>query len=153
MRISDRSSDACSSDLAVVAGRLGHGTGSGKSIIDIRPSLGAMSGVVPDPGYRTELDALVLQPLGFLRRRLAVDAVRVDLAIVDAARLRGEAVADIVAVLLDDAAQCPQLPLQLGDLSHRRMHGLHLGRSLDLWRRRLYRRSRFAALEIGKAHV
>src|SRR3546814_15588325 len=76
MRISDRSSDACSSDLAVVAGRLGHGTGSGKSIIDIRPSLGAMSGVVPDPGYRTELDALVLQPLGFLRRRLAVDAVR-----------------------------------------------------------------------------
>src|SRR3546814_14150366 len=79
---------------AVVAGRLGHGTGSGKSIIDIRPSLGAMSGVVPDPGYRTELDALVLQPLGFLRRRLAVDAVRVALAIVEPARIRGEAVAE-----------------------------------------------------------
>src|SRR3546814_12419262 len=84
---------------AVVAGRLGHGTGSGKSIIDIRPSLGAMSGVVPDPGYRTELDALVLPPLGFLRRRLAVDAVQVDPALVAAARLRGHAVAGICPIL------------------------------------------------------
>src|SRR5690606_2923944 len=47
-----------------------------------------------------EVDAVLGEGAGFLGRRLAVDAARLDLAEMDPARLLGEFVADIVGVLL-----------------------------------------------------
>ena len=53
------------------------------------------------PGQAAELDAFVGQRFGFLVAGLAVDAALVALAVMDLARLLGELVADMLAVLLD----------------------------------------------------
>src|SRR5207302_10519947 len=65
----------------------------------MRPA--SRSGVGLDPGDAAELDALFGQRLRFVAARLAIDAVRIGLAVMDAARLLGKALADIIAVLFD----------------------------------------------------
>src|ERR1700730_11624634 len=65
----------------------------------MRPA--SRSGVGLDPGDAAELDAFLGKCLRFLATRLAIDAVRVGLAVMDAARLLGKALADIVAVFFD----------------------------------------------------
>ena len=60
-------------------------------------------------GYRQRqhLNALFAQRLCLLSRRAAADAALLDLAVVDAARLLGEALADVLGAF-DDLAQCAQ---------------------------------------------
>src|ERR1700730_85324 len=65
----------------------------------MRPA--SRSGVGLDPGDAAELDAFLGKCLRFLAAGLAIDAVRVGLAVMDAARLLGKALADIVAFLFD----------------------------------------------------
>ena len=79
-----------------------------------------------DPGQAAELDALFGQRLGFLVRGLAVDAALVALAIMDLARLVGEFVANVLAVLLDLGAHLQQRLAQF--LGHLAGKGCHLRR-------------------------
>src|SRR3954462_10979667 len=70
---------------------------------------GAASGVAwRNPGDLAEFDALLGQFARFLGGRLAIDAARIDLAVMDFARLLGEALADIVAIRFDLTAQFEQ---------------------------------------------
>src|SRR6266851_4938096 len=88
-----------------------------------------------DPGQAAELDALIGQRVGLLVAGLAIDAALVALAVVDLARLIGELVADMLAVLLDLLAHLEQGFAQL--LRHVPGHGCHL----LLLRRGSWRRS------------
>src|SRR5439155_7311014 len=72
-------------------------------------------GVGLDPRDAAELDAFLGQGLRFVVARFAIDAVRIDLAVMNAARLLGKALADVIAIGLDLAA-------------HLRKRGEHLSR-------------------------
>src|SRR5579859_7059122 len=66
------------------------------------------------PGQPADLDPFVGQLLGFFVGRLAVDAARVALAVMDLARFLGEAVADILVAFLDHFAKRAQQGDRLG---------------------------------------
>src|SRR3954451_19226046 len=55
-----------------------------------------------------ELDPLLGQLMRFLGSGFAIDGARIDLSVMDLARLLGEALADIVAIALDLAAEFDQ---------------------------------------------
>src|SRR5260221_525429 len=65
------------------------------------------------PGNAAEFDPFLGQRLRFLRRGLAIDPARIDFAVMDAPRLLGKALANIIAILLDL-------------LTHRHQHRAHL---------------------------
>src|SRR4051794_7460512 len=67
-----------------------------------------------DPGNARDLDAFLGEFLRLGLARLAVDALGLGLAVVDAPRLVGKARADIVAIGLDMAAHRQQRGAQLG---------------------------------------
>src|SRR6266851_3769828 len=61
-----------------------------------------------NPGDAAERDALIRQFARFFGARLAIDAVRIGFAVMNAARFLGEALADIIAIRLDLTAQLNQ---------------------------------------------
>src|ERR1700680_4989536 len=63
--------------------------------------LASRSGIGLDPGGAAGLKAFLSKSLQFFATRRAIDAVRVGLTVMDATRLLGKALADIVAVLFD----------------------------------------------------
>src|SRR3954453_4731118 len=62
-----------------------------------------------NPGHAADLDAFIGERLALALRRLAIDAVALGLAVMHLARLFGEFLADIVAILLDRMTQRAQL--------------------------------------------
>src|SRR6516225_4427393 len=66
-----------------------------------------------DPRNAAKADPLIAEFAGLVLTRFAIDAVRIDLAIVDAASLLGKAIADIIAVGLDLPAQLDQCCTEL----------------------------------------
>src|SRR5207248_11245470 len=68
----------------------------------------AGSGVGLDPGDAAELDALIGERPRFFGARLAIDRMRVGLAVMNAARLLGKALADIIAIGFDLSAKFRQ---------------------------------------------
>src|SRR5215510_13224986 len=87
-----------------------------------------------NPGQAAEFDAFFGQSLGFFFGGLAVDAALVAFAVMNLARLLGELVADVLAVLLDMLADFDECLAQfLRHVSLKRRHLLLLRRRH--WRR------------------
>src|ERR1043166_4035721 len=91
--------------------------GRGVAAMSVAPCLG----VGLDPRYAAEFDAFIGERPRFFGARLAIDRVRVGLAVVDAARFLGKAFADIVAIRLDLAAQFHQCGAHLRRRDRRRL--------------------------------
>src|SRR5207247_7366752 len=69
-----------------------------------------------DPRDAAEADALIGEIARLILARLAIDAVRIDLAVMDAAGLLGKPIADVIAIGLD---LLPQLDQRRAELRRR----------------------------------
>src|SRR5438445_13281606 len=73
-----------------------------------------------DPGYAAKADPLIGQISRFFIGSLAIDAVRIDLTVVNTAGFFRKAIADVIAVGLDAAAHLDQRCAKLSGRNRRR---------------------------------